>query len=133
VISPRKKKFKEIASASKIMAAVVWNREGVILTDVWPRGQTNNLDVYVKIWISWRRVSRGFVPVKMWQKCFFIITMHGHTQVCIPQTPSQSLSELSCLIDLTAWIWLLPTAIFSILWEMHSMQRSMRTMKSFPK
>jgi histone-lysine N-methyltransferase SETMAR len=46
--SPWKKNLKAITSVSKIMATVVWNREGVILTDVWPRGQTNNLDVYVE-------------------------------------------------------------------------------------
>jgi histone-lysine N-methyltransferase SETMAR len=40
--SPRKKKFKGIPSARKIMATVFWNCEGVILIDVLPRGQTIN-------------------------------------------------------------------------------------------
>jgi hypothetical protein len=37
--SPRKKKFKAIPSASKIMATVFWDCEGVILIDVLPGGQ----------------------------------------------------------------------------------------------
>jgi histone-lysine N-methyltransferase SETMAR len=45
--SPRKKKFRAVPSASKIMATVFWDCEGVILIDVLPRGQTINSDVYV--------------------------------------------------------------------------------------
>jgi hypothetical protein len=41
-------KIKAIPSASKIMATVFWDCEGVILIDVLPRGQTTNSDVYVK-------------------------------------------------------------------------------------
>jgi hypothetical protein len=28
---------------------------------------------------NWRSVSGGFVPIRMWQKCFFSTTMRGHT------------------------------------------------------
>jgi hypothetical protein len=54
------------------------------------------------MWKLWRTVSGGFVPTKMWQKCFFTTTMRGHTQVCIPERPSQSFGGLSCLIHLTS-------------------------------
>jgi hypothetical protein len=46
--SPRKKKLKAVPLASKIMAAVFWDSEGVIIIDVLPRGQTTNSDVYVE-------------------------------------------------------------------------------------
>jgi hypothetical protein len=46
--SPQKKKYKAIPSASKIMETVFWVCEGVILTDVLPRGQTINYDIYVE-------------------------------------------------------------------------------------
>jgi histone-lysine N-methyltransferase SETMAR len=46
--SPRKEKFKAIPSASKIMATVFWDCEGVILIDVLLRGQTINSDVCVE-------------------------------------------------------------------------------------
>jgi hypothetical protein len=47
--SPRKKKFKAIPSARKIMATVFWDYEGAILIDVLlSRRQTINSDVYVE-------------------------------------------------------------------------------------
>jgi hypothetical protein len=46
--SPRKKKFKAISSASKIMATDFWDCEGMILIDVLPRSQTINSDVDVE-------------------------------------------------------------------------------------
>jgi histone-lysine N-methyltransferase SETMAR len=46
--SSRKKKFKAIPSASKIMATVFWDYEGVILIDMLSRGQAINWDVYVE-------------------------------------------------------------------------------------
>jgi hypothetical protein len=46
--SPRKKKFKAIPSARKIMVTVFWNCEGVIFIDVLSRGQMINSDVYVE-------------------------------------------------------------------------------------
>jgi hypothetical protein len=39
---PRKKRFKAIPSAGKIMATVFWDCEGVILIHVLPRGQKMN-------------------------------------------------------------------------------------------
>jgi histone-lysine N-methyltransferase SETMAR len=45
---PRKKRFKVIPSASKIMATVFWDCEGVILVNMLPRGQNINSDVYVE-------------------------------------------------------------------------------------
>jgi hypothetical protein len=44
----RKKKFKAISSASKIMVTVFWDCEGVILIDVLLRGQMINSDDYVE-------------------------------------------------------------------------------------
>jgi hypothetical protein len=46
--SPRKKKFKAIPSAIKIMATVFRDCEGLILIDVLHSGQTINSDVYVE-------------------------------------------------------------------------------------
>jgi hypothetical protein len=38
----------DLSSASKIMATVLWDCEGMILIDVLPRGQTINSDVYAE-------------------------------------------------------------------------------------
>jgi hypothetical protein len=46
--SPRKKKFKAVPSAGKIMTTVFWDCEAVILIDVLPSCQTINSDVYVE-------------------------------------------------------------------------------------
>jgi histone-lysine N-methyltransferase SETMAR len=47
-LSSEEKKFKAVPSASKIMATVFWDCEGVILIDVLLRGQMINLDVYLE-------------------------------------------------------------------------------------
>jgi hypothetical protein len=46
--SPRKKKFKTIPSASKIMVTIFCDPEGLILIDLLSRGQTINSGVYVE-------------------------------------------------------------------------------------
>jgi hypothetical protein len=76
-----KKTFKAISSASKIMATVFWDSEGVILIDMLPRGQTINFDVYVE---TLKRRFRRVLPHKYVTKCLFTTTMRGHTPVRIP-------------------------------------------------
>jgi hypothetical protein len=78
---PRKKKFKAFLSASKIMATVFWDCEGVILIEVLHRGQRSTRTSMWTLWRSWRSVSGGFVPINMWQKCFFTTTVRGHTRL----------------------------------------------------
>ena len=46
--SPRKKKFKTTPSAGKLVIAVFWDTDGVILVDVMARGETINSDAYIK-------------------------------------------------------------------------------------
>jgi len=46
--SPRKKKFKTTPSAGKVMITVFRDIDVVILVDVMARGETVNLDVYIK-------------------------------------------------------------------------------------
>ena len=43
-----KKKFKTTPSAGKLMIAVFWDTDGVILVDVMGRGDTINSDAYIK-------------------------------------------------------------------------------------
>jgi hypothetical protein len=62
--SPRKKKFKAITSANKIMATDFWDCEGVILIDVLPRGQKINWDVYVETLKKLKNRFRRFRPHK---------------------------------------------------------------------
>jgi histone-lysine N-methyltransferase SETMAR len=68
--SPRKRKFKAIPSASKIMATVFWDCEVVILIDVLPRGQTINSDVYVETLKKLKKHFRKFRPHKDVTKMF---------------------------------------------------------------
>jgi hypothetical protein len=60
--SPQTKKLKP--SASKIMATVYWDCEGVILIDVLTRGQTINSDVYVE---TLKKLKRRFRRVLLHQ------------------------------------------------------------------
>jgi hypothetical protein len=46
--SPRKKKSKTTPSARKVMITIFWDNDGAILVDVLARGETINLDVYIK-------------------------------------------------------------------------------------
>jgi hypothetical protein len=110
--SPRKKKFKAVHSAGKIMAKVFWDCEGVMLIDVLPSGQTINSDVYVET------LKKRFRRVRS-HKDVTKVLHHDNARphVCVPERPSQSFSGLSCLIHLTARIWLLPITIFSDLWK----------------
>jgi hypothetical protein len=106
--SHRKKKFKAIPSASKVMATVVWDCEGMILIDVLPRSQKINLHVYAE---TPKKLFRRVSPHRDMTN---VLLHHDNARphkVCIPERPSQSFSVLSCLIHLTARIWLLPTTI----------------------
>ena len=42
----RPRKFKQTASARKLMASVFWDRQGVLLVDLMPRNTTINDDAY---------------------------------------------------------------------------------------
>jgi hypothetical protein len=46
--SPRNRKFKTTTSTGKVMITVFWDIDGVILLDVMARGETVNLDAYIK-------------------------------------------------------------------------------------
>jgi len=46
--SPRKKKFKTTPSDGKLMITVFWDIDGAILVDVMAKGETINLDTYIK-------------------------------------------------------------------------------------
>jgi histone-lysine N-methyltransferase SETMAR len=58
--SPRKKMFKAVPSAGKIMATVFWDCGEVILIDVLPSGQTINSDVYVETMKKLKKRFRKF-------------------------------------------------------------------------
>ena len=44
--SPRPKKFKTQQSAGKVMATVFWDKEGILMTNYLPKGQTVNAEYY---------------------------------------------------------------------------------------
>jgi hypothetical protein len=58
--SARKKKFKAVPSARKIMATVSWDCEGVIHIAMLPSGRTINSDVYVE---TLKKVKKRFQRV----------------------------------------------------------------------
>ena len=68
--SPRKKKSKTTPCTGKDKITVFWETDGVILVDVMPRGETINLDAYIKTlqklkqhyWQLWRYKKAG----EMW-------------------------------------------------------------------
>jgi len=65
--SPRKKKSKTTPSSGKDKITVFWETDGVIPVDVMARGETINLDVYIKTlqkmkqhyWRVWRYKNAG--------------------------------------------------------------------------
>jgi histone-lysine N-methyltransferase SETMAR len=103
-----------VLSAGKIMATVFWDWEGVILTDMLPSDQTINSDVYVE---TLKKLKKRFWRVRSHKDVTKVLLHHDnarpHTSLRT-ERPSQSFSGLSCLIHLTAQIWLLPTTIFSV-------------------
>nr|XP_015907995.1 histone-lysine N-methyltransferase SETMAR-like [Parasteatoda tepidariorum] len=57
--SPKPKKFKEIRSASKVMANVFWGREGLLLCEFLPTGTTINADRYCRTFKNLRCVIKN--------------------------------------------------------------------------
>ncbi|KAG8258189.1 hypothetical protein J6590_108469 [Homalodisca vitripennis] len=53
--SPRKFKFKQTISAQKIMCTVFWDRQGVMLVNFLPRGETINAAAYCETLKKLRR------------------------------------------------------------------------------
>jgi hypothetical protein len=127
--SPRKKKFKAISSASKIMATDFWDCEGMILIDVLPRSQTINSDVDVetpKKRFRRDRPHREVTKVLLHHykaRPHTHTHTHTHTHVCVPERPSRTFSGLSCIIYHSSGSD-----------SFRSAERSLRTTrKSFPK
>jgi hypothetical protein len=112
--SPRKKKFEAIPSASKIMATVFCDCEEVILIDVLSRGQTINSDVYVEtLKTRFRRVR----PHKDVTKVLFHhnnARPHTH-KFAYPRGHHKASVDCPASSTLQARMWLLSTAIFSVL------------------
>jgi histone-lysine N-methyltransferase SETMAR len=81
--SPRKKKFKALPPAGKIMATVFWDCEGVILIEVLPSGQTINSDVYVE---TVKKLKKHFWRVRSHKDVTKVLLHHDnarpHTSLC---------------------------------------------------
>jgi histone-lysine N-methyltransferase SETMAR len=65
--SPRKKKFKVVASAGKVMATVFWDMHGVILVDIMPTGATINSESYVRTLQKLQKRLRRIRPTRAMQ------------------------------------------------------------------
>lgn len=57
--SPKKVKFKQTISARKIKCTVFWDRKGVLLVDVLPRGDTINSETYCETLKKLRRAIQN--------------------------------------------------------------------------
>jgi histone-lysine N-methyltransferase SETMAR len=88
--SPRKKKFKAIPSANKIMATVFWDYEGVILIDVLLRGQTINSDVYVEALKKLKKRFRRVRPHKDVTK----VLHHDKARPCTSLHTQEAITKL---------------------------------------
>jgi len=60
----RKKKFKDIPSAGKVMTTVFWDAQGVTSVGIMPRGQTNNSNLYIQTFKTSQKHFRSSISPK---------------------------------------------------------------------
>jgi histone-lysine N-methyltransferase SETMAR len=88
---PRKKKFKAIPSANKIMATVFWDYEGVILIDVLLRGETINSDVYVE---ALKKLKKRFWRVRPHKDVTKVLLHHDKARPCTSLHTQEAITKL---------------------------------------
>ena len=89
--SPKKKKFKAIPSAGKVMATVFWDSEGVILFDVLPHGATINSEVYCA---TLRKLKKRVQRVRRHKNANELLILHDNAR---PHTSLRTREELTKL------------------------------------
>jgi histone-lysine N-methyltransferase SETMAR len=112
--SPRKKKFKAVSSAGKIMAIDFWDCEGVILIDVLPIGQTITSDVYVE---TLKKLKKRFRRVRSHKDVTKVLLQHDNARPHTSLRTREAITKLQWIVlshPPYSRIWLLPTTIFSV-------------------
>jgi hypothetical protein len=56
--SPRPKKFRFQKSAGKFLASILWDQDGIFLTDYHPRGQTINAEYSLSLLVQVMDISK---------------------------------------------------------------------------
>jgi len=61
--SPRPKKFRVRKSVGKVLASIFWDKDGILLVDYLPKGQTINAEYYLSLLVQLKDIlkekSRG--------------------------------------------------------------------------
>ena len=74
----RPRKFKQTASAQKLMASVFWDRQGVLLVDFMPRNTTINADAYCA---TLRRLCRAIQNCRRGKLSRGIVLIHDNARL----------------------------------------------------
>jgi len=56
--SPRTKIFRVQKSAGKVLASIFWDKDGIILTDYVPKGQTSNAEYYSSLLVQLKDILK---------------------------------------------------------------------------
>jgi len=57
--SPRPKKFRVQKSAGKVLASIFWDKDGILLTDYLPKGQTINAENYSSLLVQLKDILKA--------------------------------------------------------------------------
>ena len=63
--STRPKKFRVQKSAGKVLASIFWAKDGIILIDYLPKGQTINSEYYLSLLVQLRNILKEKRPEKV--------------------------------------------------------------------
>ena len=70
--SPCPKKFRVQKSAGKVLASILWDQEGILLTDYLPKGQTINAEYYSSLLVQLKDTLKEKHRRKVTKGVFFL-------------------------------------------------------------
>jgi len=69
---PAPKKFRVQKSASKVLASIFWNQNGILLSDYLSKGQTSNTEYYSSLLVQLKNILKGKSRGKFIQAVLFL-------------------------------------------------------------
>ena len=72
--SPRPKKFRVKKPAGKFLASIFWDKDGILLVDYLPKGQTINADYYSSLLVQLKDILK---EKGLWKFTKGVLFLHG--------------------------------------------------------